>query len=65
MEWADHSSGFTCNADNVYYVNKKVMLTQVETPLASPCIKRASVLLLDTKRVETRWIVWIREMDTP
>jgi hypothetical protein len=20
VEWADHSSGFTCNADNVYYV---------------------------------------------
>jgi len=33
--------------------------------MAGACIKRASVLLLDTKRVETRWMVWIREMDTP
>jgi len=39
VEWADHSSGFICNADNVYYVNKKVMLAQVETPRTYVCIR--------------------------
>jgi hypothetical protein len=44
------------------------MLTRVEARLVGACVNRANVLLVDTKRAETRWTqwgVWGREMDTP
>ena len=56
MEWADHSSGFTCNADNVYYVNNKVMLAQAETLTVGACNPPLSGLIMIHKvRAETRW----------